>query len=475
MKALIDFGIAVIEGEPVANRAYSGFPLLHYTGPEKTGVVVPKLDGRGNVVGGNLDVHQIWYGQHIESDITFVDLTPILYDGAGDRLKDADGNDLNVTWTVTYTVDVLSRGHDDFSPFVIYFDPFASGDVKKPKKAPHIGMDQTFFPMDDGTRTVFKIKMAPAIYQNFIYTWGWRNHPPRIQVIESATAPVDYDGKPHPECPDAYQGMTSPEIDRSVFCPPDDPDCTSVRCAGGAASLADGEPTPCERRKLYAIGRIGELSPAKRMWRALREARDAASADDYRQVARIVRDAGVPAFHDWQDRTTLPAGVEVDPEADLTLLYVNNTIYGQLTDGAMVRWSVWQERPQTLRVTAYNGDTFPHGLQHRRLRRQPRLGESVQVVGQGRRLGLLVHLRAGPLVGGGGGAERLPLRPRGRDGGARQAPLRSHLQLRSVAASALLPVRPLPPRRGDLLPALAAARGRGEAWRGFSTDGGGAG
>jgi hypothetical protein len=359
--ALIDFGIAVIEGEPVANRAYSGFPLLHYTGPEKTGVVVPKLDGRGHVVGGNLDVHQVWYGQHIESDVTFVDLTPILYDGAGNRLKDADGKDLNVTWTVTYTVDVLNRGHDDFSPFVIYFDPFASGDVNKPKKAPHIGMDQTFFPMDDGTRTLFKIKMAPAIYQNFIYTWGWRNHPPRIQVIESATAPVDYGGKPHPECPDAYQGLTSPEIDRSVFCPPDEPNCTSVRCAGGSANLADGEPTPCERRKLFAIGRIGELSPAKRMWRALRGARGAAARHDYREVARIVREAAVPAFHDWEDRTTLPAGVAVDPEADLTLLYVNNTIYGQLTDGARVRWNVWQERPQVLRVTAYNGDTFPHG------------------------------------------------------------------------------------------------------------------
>jgi hypothetical protein len=96
------------------------------------------------------------------------------------------------------------------------------------------------------------------------------------------------------------------------------------------------------------------------MWRALREARAAAGRGDDREVARIVRAEALPAFRDWQDRTRLPAGVEEDPEADITILYVNNTIYGELTDGAIVRWNVWEERPRTLKVTAYNGDTFPH-------------------------------------------------------------------------------------------------------------------
>jgi hypothetical protein len=355
IRELIALGLDVLEGEPVPNRAYSGFPLLHYTSPEKVRTVVPVFDGAGRVVGGNLDVHQIWYGQHIESDVAYVDASPILYDEAGNRREGEGGQDLNVPWTVTYTVDVLARGHDDFSPFVAYFDPYAPGGPK-----PHIGMDQSFFPMDDGTRTVFKIKMAPAVYLNLIYTWGWRNHPPRIQVIEGAIDPISYGGKPHPACPDQYDGMTRPEIERAVFCPPDQPDCTSVRCAAGAPRYEGGEPTPCERRKLYAIGRIGDLSPAKRMWRALGRAREAAARGDERAVARIVRREAVPAFRDWQDRTRLPAGVEADPEADITILYVNNTIYGELTDGAIVRWNVWEERPETLRVTAYNGDTFPH-------------------------------------------------------------------------------------------------------------------
>ena len=353
IRELLALAIDVLEGEPVPNRAYSGFPLLHYTSPEKVRAIVPELDAAGRVVGGNLDVRQIWYGQHIESDVAYVDPTPILYDAEGNRLKDADGNDLNVPWTVTYTVDVLSRGHDDFSPFVIYFDPFAPGGKK-----PHVGMDQTFFPMDDGTRNVFEIGMAPAIYLNLIYTWGWRMHPPRIQVIEGATDPIAYGGKPHPACPDAYDGLTRPQIERRVFCPPDEPDCASVRC--GTPRLATDPASPCARRKRYAIGRIGDLSPAKRMWAAFESALAAAERDDPREVERIVFREALPAFHDWLDRTTLPAGVEDDPESDLTILYVNNTIYGQLSDGAIVRWNVWEERPRTLRVTAYNGDTFPH-------------------------------------------------------------------------------------------------------------------
>jgi len=28
--------------------------------------------------------------------------------------------------------------------------------------------------------------MAPGKYYNLTYTWGWRNHPPRVQVSENA-------------------------------------------------------------------------------------------------------------------------------------------------------------------------------------------------------------------------------------------------------------------------------------------------
>lgn len=340
LAAALRQALDVLEGEPVENRAYSGFPMLHYTGPEKVRKVEPIRDQSGKVIGGNVTVRQIWFDQRIEADTAFLDVSEVQ----------------DVPWTVTYVVNMLDRGHDDFSPFVMYTD-----DPAIQPGLPHVGMDQSFFPMEEGTRTVFKIKMTPGKYYNLVYNWGWRLHPPRIQVMENAAKKINYGNLPHEACPAEYQGKTLPQLEQAVFCPPDDPGCTSVRCARGEARFDDkGQPTACEQRKLFAISRIGDLAPAKRMWNALREAHDAARRGDFRAVREIVASQAKPAFEDWQDRTNLPAGVEVDLESDLTLLYVNNTTYAQFTRGNFNRWNDWEERPKTLKVTILNGDPFVH-------------------------------------------------------------------------------------------------------------------
>lgn len=320
----------ILEGNPVPERVYSGFPVLHYTGPEKVKQVVPIKDGQGNIVGGNVDVHQIWYNQRIESDTAFLDVSLI---------KAA-----NVPWTITYTVDVLSRGRDDFSPYVMYLDP--------PTGKPGIGMDQTFYDMEEGTRTVFRIKMAPAPALNLVYTWGWRMHPPRVQVMENAGKVINYGGTVPAGCPADYQGKTLPQLEQAVFCLPENPGCTSTRCP-------PGEPA-CEKQKLYAISQIGDLAPEKRMWQAVGDARKAADGGDWKAVESIIRDRALPAYFDFLNRNQLPAGVEQDPDSDVTLLFVNNTTYGELTNGAWGRWDAWEQRPKKLKVTVKNGDNFVH-------------------------------------------------------------------------------------------------------------------
>jgi hypothetical protein len=322
----IQRGIDILEGNPVAERAYSGIPVLHYLGPDKVKHVTPIYDDTGKVVvGGNVNIHQIWYDSHIESDTAFVDPSLVL----------------DVPWTVTYTLDVLSRGEDDFSPFVIYVDPSKNGPL------PHIGMDQTFFPIENGTRTVLKIKMTPGKYLNMTYTWGWRMHPPRIQVTENALKKVSVNGgKP----------LTLPEWERSVFCPPGNQQCS---------------PRATEALKLRAIGMIGDFAPEKQMWLALRDARQAAHTWNYPLVIARVKEAQ-DSFHDWGERTRLPhAGknkVEVDKDSDLTLLYVNNTIYAEFSDRSnaiddaiRIDFTRWKLRGTTLKVTIYNGDNFEHG------------------------------------------------------------------------------------------------------------------
>ena len=260
------------------------------------------------VIGGNVNVHQVWYDSHIESDTAFIDPSAVL----------------EVPWTITYTVDTLNRGHDDFSPMVMYFD---APDILSPSGArlPHVAMDQTFFPIDDGTRTVFKVDMSKGQYYNLSYTWGWRVHPPRVQVSENALKKIE--------------GKTLPQWEIDVFGP---------------------NPTATETTRDAAIAMIGDLSPAKRMWQAMR-AMDSGTLK-VKQMRKALKKAKA-AFDDWKDRTRLPSGVKPDPDSDWTLLYVNNTLYGQipgLGTNAAVEFPKWQLRGTNVKIKLYNGDFFEH-------------------------------------------------------------------------------------------------------------------
>lgn len=314
INASFQLGIDILEGNPIPNRAYSGFPLLHYNGPEKLRkvepVVTPGAD-QCDTISYNVDVHQIWYDNHIESNTNMLDVSAVQ-----DR-----------PWTVTYTVDILNRGEDDFSPFAFYRQKV--DDAYKPIAA----MDQSFFPMEDGTRTVFKIKMPPGKYYHLVYTWGWRWHPPRIQVMENAEKTFP----PTPGSPSLHQ------IEVDIFGP---------------------NPTANDSTRKAAIAKIGDLSPAKRMWKAIQDAQTAVNQRNFQTAASLIKMARDSAFHSWKDRTHLPDEVPIDSSSDLTLFYVNNTLYGGFTDGGTIDFPKWTLRGDSLRVTLINGDFFEHAYQN---------------------------------------------------------------------------------------------------------------
>ena len=54
----------------------------------------------------------------------------------------------------------------------------------------------------------------------------------------------------------------------------------------------------------------------------------------------------------------------MDPESDLTLLYVNNTIYGEMPGGDTFRLEKWKTRPGKISVSLINGDYFVHSYQN---------------------------------------------------------------------------------------------------------------
>ncbi len=326
---LVQRGIDILEGNPIPGKAYSGFAMLHYNGPNKFKKVTPVYDSTGNVIGGNVDVNMIYFGQHIESDTSLLDNSAVH----------------DVPWTVTYHVNILRRGAEDFSPMMMNFDV-------KPDGTPgpfHASMDQTFFPMlKEGTRYTLKIKETRGKYFNLVYTWGWRIHPPRVQVMENANKVAG--------------GKTLLQWEQDTF---------------------GTDPMGSDANKLKAIAMIGDLSPAKRMWNIFRSLKARGeSAHDGEDSARTpgsprakVREL-YEAFLDWTDRTKLPTGVTADPNATITLFFVNNTIYGNrqgltgvgshlgsasykgIANGRALGWHV---RPYIYRATIYNGDHFPHG------------------------------------------------------------------------------------------------------------------
>jgi len=354
----------IILGNPVADRYYSGFPLLHHSGQNRVGRVIPTLDSEGNVSGGNVNVHQVWSDVRIESDTMFYDLA-----GDFDKVKDKlPAIPPNTPWTITYTIDVLDRGRDDFATTTMFFDSkqatndfnskmqaslppterkpdlelnqfrLKSTDATPPPGAEPppkpqltlVSMDQTFFPMASGTRTVLTIRMPPPEYYNLTYSWGWRFHPPRAQATENAAKRKFPD--PKKPVDDAKKSIV--DYEASVF--KDDP--------------------------VKAINFIGDLAPAKRMMRAFRGALAAIEnplASDAEGCLTQLLDAR-NAYLDWTDRNHLPDGLKPDPDSDLTILFVNNTTYGQLKDGGWTDLSKWRTRKTPVRITLINADYFAH-------------------------------------------------------------------------------------------------------------------
>ncbi|MGR9052066.1 MAG: hypothetical protein ACU84J_05405 [Gammaproteobacteria bacterium] len=332
VKELVQRGIDILEGNPVEDRAYSGFPMLHYNGPNKIKKVIPicqggpchdPLEPTDVVIGGNVDVEMIYWDQHIEADTAFIDPSAVQ----------------EVPWTVTYRVNILHGGMEDFSPMVMHFDQ-----TPQHTRGPfHVSMDQSYFPMlQEGTRYTVKIKETKGKYYNLTYTWGWRIHPPRVQVTENALKTT----------PD---GTTLPQHEINVF---------------GANPMAN------KANKMAAIAMIGDLSPAKRMWNLFRGIDDIDNLSKHKKELKAAVIDLRAAYLDWMDRTKLPAGVEADPNATITLFYVNNTIYGSrqglqgegsgqgpasykgISNGSALDWTI---RPYLYKVTLYNGDHFPHG------------------------------------------------------------------------------------------------------------------
>lgn len=206
------------------DRAFRGFPLLNHSGHKRVNRVMPVYDAQSNVVAGETTVRQLWYGGRIQSDSMFFDFgrersgSDVEYANCGDHgqpdnsaCRDTPPIPPDVPWKINYEINVLNLGNDDFSPMTMQFDcpfrmpvgeevvhsskadasaacpdtsvekdKFKAAFIKEAseisikgtpaKVAPKIAwsagplyasLDQSFFPMEDGTKVSITIDMAP--------------------------------------------------------------------------------------------------------------------------------------------------------------------------------------------------------------------------------------------------------------------------------------------------------------------------
>ncbi len=331
MRTLARHAVDIIEGNqlsgPFAGREYEGFPLLHYLGGLKTKSVDPATK--------SVTINQIWYDNHIESDTNYIDPESVT----------------NEEWSIHYVIKILNRGHEDFAPYAMFFDDwteFDFTDMGGPDmtaggtafpRVPNIGMDQTFFPMEEGLEYTLNMKMPPARFWNLTYHWGWRQHPPRVQVVENMRVPL-------------RNGAPRNAAEIGVF----------------------GEnPRASEEAKLAAIGMIGDTAPAKRMWQMFRELGGMTvnrknkhfggglNGSIIQAQMHLIRQA----FDDWRHRGRLPTGYEMAEDADVTVLFLNNTMYGQLKGHngraeSRMDPGVWDKRGDKVNIQLLNGDYYVH-------------------------------------------------------------------------------------------------------------------
>ena len=288
---------------------------------------------------------------------------------------------------------------------------------------PHVAMDATFFPMAEGTRTKLRLKLSEVQYHNVHYTWGWRKHPPRAQAVENMHKRLP--PAPGAELKNQYRILwdhaTAEEFfgnaiknknltprlfrlrmddhERFVFEGVKNIDMVverylmeeMVRCPQGKTE-SNHQHEERIRTKLRAdferlsqlkwlqppvddnpISKIADIAPAKLMWKAFRNIRKTLVADqgDLGNCLYDILEARA-AYLDWKDRNHLPSGVkadrggdskagESDNGSDLTLLYVNNTMYGEFSDGSLTSLGKWRRRGAEVKITLINGDYFIHG------------------------------------------------------------------------------------------------------------------
>ncbi len=188
-----------------------------------------------------------------------------------------------------------------------------------PQEIPHFAFDSSFTTIIKGKQHDVTVRYGQGQAQAGIYIWGWREHPPRINWIESYSA-------------DQYLPSGAPKDWRFGH--------------------------KWDEVEAMGLDAIGDLVPEKRMYNELVKFVNSPGATvDVRKFIRATKGLA-PLI---RDKRGLPntAGVAgfPNPTADLNLFFGNLDIWGDRERIASGDKRTWAEGDK-IRITIYNDDNF---------------------------------------------------------------------------------------------------------------------
>ncbi len=269
-----------------------------------------------------VDINMLYYDGQIDSD-TFLLKFPF-----GIALPGSPGQDD----TVRVNYRIYSMVREDFSPTLVMLDRRqALNSVQFPFK----GFDSVWVAFEPGEVLNVTIEYPPAGQMRGVYTWGWREHPPRIQFLQPL-----YE----------IRNMHTGEIEL-------DP---------------QGNSYATRNRENLTIGNIGEAAPEKKMLRVVQAVLAGASPQAVeRWMTR--RDRGPQGtWVEWGDlvknQTQLPEEAWQQLEAEgiprgsfgdynMVSVFLNNEMYG---DGPFLNEIKLWDQGDVFKVKLINLDNHTH-------------------------------------------------------------------------------------------------------------------
>ncbi len=293
--------LAILTGT-TQGEFFDGFAMLNYNRGAFTPDQVPgeyklkPLTDSGQTALGidgelrriwEVDVNFLWYDGQFDAD-TFMVQVPV------------EAHEFDML-RVHYRIYSLQG--DDFAPTVVMLDHRLPGSVQFPFK----GLDSVWTKVDGDKVTELTVDFPPLRLLRGIYTWGWREHPPRIHFVQ-----------PVYELVNAHTGQVELEPQGRSY---------------------------VERNRMLSIDDIGAAAPEKKMWTVAQAVLGGASPSS---VSAMLNNAATAPRGTWQDWADLAADQLAVPDEAWDVLaaedglaqgdfgpyrfitaYMNNEMYGR--------------------------------------------------------------------------------------------------------------------------------------------------